>query len=259
MPLNRCEIDGGPGWKWGQSGTCYPFTAGSEESETAARKKALAQAAAMGEFPGTGQNRSRSAGEVYIRNSTLKDVDKRQRLIDMVAVPWDQEAEVLWRGQVWKESFDPHAFDGIEDHAGRVRVNRQHVYGDTVGKVVQFDPSHKYGLLARAKIAETPRGDETLALAEEDMISPSVGYTIQRSGDMRLNNRNMTRRINRAFMDHLALVEDPQVPGAGVLAVRSESSGLAIAEQRSLPQTPALDEFLNDPLFAWVAQRFDSR
>src|SRR5688572_6910323 len=112
--------------------------------------------------------------EIILRNSTLTDVDTKLRLIDLIAVPYDEETEVIWRGEVWNEVFDRSSFTGIEDHAGRVRVNREHVRGDTVGKVVSFDSTDEKGLIARVKIAQTLRGDETLALAEEDMISASV-------------------------------------------------------------------------------------
>ncbi len=39
MPLKRCTIDGKLGWKWGDSGTCYPDPGG--------REKALEQAKAI--------------------------------------------------------------------------------------------------------------------------------------------------------------------------------------------------------------------
>jgi phage head maturation protease len=194
--------------------------------------------------------------EIELRSSTLQDVNTKQRLVDLIAVPWEQEADVLWRGDMWHEVFDRHAFDGIQDHAGRVPVNRQHTKGDTVGKVVQFDPSHRNGLFARVKIANTPRGDETLALAEEGMAFPSVGYRVKGFSDMRVDRRSKSRRILRAFMDHLAMVEDPTWAGAEVLAVRAESSGLAVVEG-PLPETPALDELLSDPVFAWAASRVD--
>src|SRR5262245_50922468 len=127
MPLQRCEIDGSPGWQWGRTGTtCYPFTAGNEESETAARKKALAQAAAMGEFPGTGMQH-RNVAEVEHRSSTVADVNTRQRIVDIIAVPYDQETDVAWRDDIWHESFDRSAFKGVEAHAGRIQVNREHV------------------------------------------------------------------------------------------------------------------------------------
>jgi hypothetical protein len=251
MPLNRCEIDDKPGWKWGQAGTCYPYTAGNDESEKAARKKALAQAAAMGEFPGTG-NRST---EVEHRNSTLQDVDKRQRLIDVIAVPWDQEADVFWRDGIWHESHDRHAYDGIQDHAGRIQANREHIKGNTVGKIVHADPTHSDGLFLRVKAYTTPLGDETLTLAEEGGVFPSIGFRVNKPSDQRLDARARTRRIIKGFLDHLGFVEDPAYVGAEVLAVRAGQSGLAVVEQRPLPITPALDEALNDDLFTWAASR----
>lgn len=39
MPLMRCTIDGKPGWKWGEGGTCYLDPGG--------REKALEQAKAI--------------------------------------------------------------------------------------------------------------------------------------------------------------------------------------------------------------------
>jgi hypothetical protein len=49
MPLQRCETDGQSGWKWGDGGKCYLYS--DDDSERAARKKALAQGIAMGDIP----------------------------------------------------------------------------------------------------------------------------------------------------------------------------------------------------------------
>lgn len=194
------------------------------------------------------------AEPVEVRSSTIADVNVRQRLIDLIAVPWEQEAEVFWRGELWHEVFTRGAFAGLEEHAGRVRVNREHVIGQTVGKVVTFTDGEE-GELARLKIAQTQLGDDTLALAEEDMISASVGYQVQRPSDVRINNHTRTRRVNRAYMRHLAMVESPAYEGAQVLAVRAEPSGLQVVEAQPLPPTPALDEFLNDPVLLWAQGR----
>jgi hypothetical protein len=50
MPLKKCQTNNEPGWKWGDSGFCYRYTPNSKSSETKARKKALAQALAQGDF-----------------------------------------------------------------------------------------------------------------------------------------------------------------------------------------------------------------
>lgn len=192
--------------------------------------------------------------ELIIRSAGLvTDIDEKLRLIDLIAVPYDEEAEIVWRGEPWREVFDRSAFNGIEDHAGRVLVNREHVRGDTVGKVVAFTTDHPAGLLAHVKIAKTPRGDDTLGLAEEGMISASVGYRVKQPSDVQFNRRTRVRRVMRAFMDHLSMVEDPAYRGAQVLAVRDADPAVEVTSP--LQATPLLDAILDDELFEWAATR----
>ena len=254
MPLKRCETDDKPGWKWGDAGKCYPYTAGDESSETRAKKKALAQAAAMGEFPGTGEHRAvqspaseeAPAAPVEFRSSSVAGVNFAKRIIEVIAVPYDEEAAVEYRGEMWRELFLRGAFDGIEKRPNRVRANRDHDGRRTVGKVTNFWPSRDEGLVSAVRIAQTPLGDETLALADEDCLGASVGFAV-RGSDQELNRQSRQRIIKRAFLDHLAFVPDPAYQSAGVLSVRS---GSALAAD--LPQlvTPNLDELL-----AWQRAR----
>jgi hypothetical protein len=190
--------------------------------------------------------------ELLVRSSTVTDVDTKLRLVDLIAVPYDEEGDVMWRGEVWRESFDRSAFAGIEDHAGRVLVNREHVKGDTVGKVVRFTSDDPVGLLTRVKVAQTLRGDETLALAEENMIGASVGYFVQQPSDVHLVRRTRMRRVMRAFLDHLAMVESPTWQGAQVLAVRDAAPPPDVP---SMQATPTLDALRDDPIFGWATER----
>ena len=192
--------------------------------------------------------------ELLIRSaSSVTGVDQRLRLIDLIAVPYDEETDVIWRGEPWREVFDRGAFTGLEQSAGRVIVNREHQKGDTVGKVVSFTPGDPVGLVTRVKIAKTARGDDTLALAEDDMIGASVGYRIRQPSDVQMNPRTRLRRVMRAFMDHLSMVEDPAYKGATVLAVRDADP---VAEVTSpLVATPELDVFRDDEMLALAAQR----
>lgn len=182
------------------------------------------------------------AAAVEFRSANVAGVNFAQRLIEVIAVPWDQEAPVEYRGEMWLERFIKGAFDGIEKRAGRVRVNRDHDGRRTVGKVASFYPSRDEGLVAQVRVAPTPLGDETLALADEDCLGASVGFAV-RGRDQELNRRALpmqARVIRRAFMDHLAFVPDPAYEGAGVLSVRSASS--PAADLRPLV-TPDLDEY----------------
>lgn len=50
MPIRSCQIDNKPGYKWGQQGKCYDYKPGDESSKTEAKKKAIAQGIASGDF-----------------------------------------------------------------------------------------------------------------------------------------------------------------------------------------------------------------
>jgi HK97 family phage prohead protease len=192
--------------------------------------------------------------EIFLRNdAVLADVDTRQRLITLLAVPWDQEAEVPWRGEMWNEVFRRGAFNGLEDHVGRVRVNREHKVGDTVGRLVFADPKAEDGLITRAKIAASTRGDDTLALAEDDAISPSVGYRIHDPADININRRTKFREVVKAFLDHLSLVEQPAFAGAHVLEVREDLP----LDDDPPPFASTLNAAWEDPDYLRAVQRLD--
>ncbi len=46
-PLERCQKDGRPGWKWGAGGACFTYDPNDKGGEKAARKKAMDQAVAI--------------------------------------------------------------------------------------------------------------------------------------------------------------------------------------------------------------------
>lgn len=183
--------------------------------------------------------------EIRSTSTEVADVNMKQRIITLITVPYDQPAEIGYRGERWKESFSRSAFNGIEKRPSRIRVNREHLRGDTVGKAIAFYPERDEGLVSDLKIAKTLRGDDTLALAEEDCLSASVGFGVLPSNQI-LDRQTMTRRINKAWLDHIALVEDPAYEGASVLDVRDDSTA---HDLRGEPlHTPILDDFLTDPI-----------
>jgi HK97 family phage prohead protease len=193
--------------------------------------------------------------EILTRSDgTVADIDFKLRLIDVIAVPWDKEARVFWRGDFWTEVVQRGAFNGIESRAGQVRVNREHRKGDTVGKIVEYNPAHEKGLFARIKVVKGAKGDELLYLAEEEMVSPSIGYRANKGSDVLLDTEKRFRRVRNAFLDHLGMVEDPAYKDVEVLAVRDdEASGIAVVE--GPPETPFLNEMLRDPIIARIMER----
>lgn len=182
---------------------------------------------------------------IEYRDTAVTGVDFAQRIIEMIAVPYEQEAAVEYRGETWQESFERGAFDGVETRTKPIRANRGHDKERTVGKAVNLWPLREEGLVAEVRIAKTLLGDETLALASEDMLSVSVGFGV-RGSDQVLNRPY--RRIKRAFLDHLAFVESAAYEGAKVLSVRGEEPPSAADLPRLV--TPNLDEVL-----AWMQSR----
>jgi phage head maturation protease len=187
---------------------------------------------------------------IEFREASVTGVNFDQRVIEMVAVPYEEEATIEYRGEMWRESFMRGAFDGIEKRPNRVRANRGHDKERTVGKAINFWPSRQEGLVAEVRIAATPLGDETLMLANEDMLSCSAGFGVR--GSDQILSRPF-RKIKRAFLDHLAFVESPAYNGARVLSVRSDGLPVNTAD---LPQlvTPQLDDVL-----AWLQTRRATR
>ena len=183
-------------------------------------------------------------------------VDTRQRLITVVAAPYEQPARVEYRSELWDELFERGAFNTVASAPHRVRVNRDHDRTRTIGKVTQFWPDRDEGLVAEVRVAKTLLGDESLALADEDALSASVGFGV-RPSDQVLDRRTMTRRIRSAYLDHLSLVESPAYEGARVLSVRDADGGGAARLEPI--RTPFLDQFADDDMFRWASERLNGK
>lgn len=186
-------------------------------------------------------------------------VNVEQRIITVLAVPYEQPAPVPYAGGVWNEVFTRSAFNGLDVTKRRISATSclklrapDHDGGQVVGRVINADTAHPDGLLADIKVSRTDLGDDTLELARDGNIDVSVGFAIKQRLDQTLEHRSRTRRIHRAFLDHVAFVAQPAYPGAKVLATRSADS----FGQSDSSGTPMLDRFLDDPVFRWANNYF---
>lgn len=174
--------------------------------------------------------------------TAIGDIEFSERVISVIAVPYEDPATVEYRNEIWQEVFERNAFDGIESKQNRIPVNREHDRKAYVGQVQSFDSSNPAGLLAELKIFKTPAGDETLQIAADGGLSSSIGFAV-RGSDQVLDRRTMTRRIKRAFVvDHISLVAQPAYENAKVLAMRDDVT----VDDRPKLLTPSLDEVLAD-------------
>ena len=52
-------------------------------------------------------------------------VSFEQRLIEVIAVPWNTPATVQYRGGTWTETFAPGSLDGLRAHRPHNRAGQQ--------------------------------------------------------------------------------------------------------------------------------------
>jgi HK97 family phage prohead protease len=157
--------------------------------------------------------------EIQYRTASSLEVRHAERVIDMIAVPYDEEAEVMRRDRWVSESIDPDAFTGV---AGDVTVNRAHNVESPLGRVTAFHPKDPRGLRTELRISRTRDGDDVLELADDGLLHPSIGFQVL--GENWSEDRN-TVRVTRAKLVHIALTGDPAYKGAKVLAVRTSDAG----------------------------------
>ena len=98
-----------------------------------------------------------------------------------------------------------------------------------------------------ARCRNTRDGDDALELAADGLLGASIGFAVLHPDDEEWSVDRRSRRVTKAWLDHIALTGDPAYPGAKVLAV---------AHRRPSPSrrsaTPNLDEVL-----AWLlAERY---
>lgn len=214
--------------------------------------------------------------EIETREADVTAVNYGQRIVTLIAAPYEQPAMITIQGEPWQETFERGAWDTLRNmRPTRYRANRGHDKNRTVGKVVNLWPDRPEGLVAEIRLSQTPLGNETLELAKDDCLSASVGFGVMPSGEVR-DRTARTRRITTAYLDHIAFVESPAYDGASVLGVRANeltqtdqhlkllAGLLALVKEGATPAlerraTPNLDQFAADDMFRWAAERLSGQ
>lgn len=164
-------------------------------------------------------------GQLEYRDARQVGVDFRERIIELVVMPYDERNLVKHHGRMVTESVAPGAFDGIEKRPGRVKANRDHDISRSVGWVRSFHPNRKEGLVAEVQISggpgkpPFPLGDETLLLAEDGVLDVSAGFLPMPGGEQWPSRDE--RRLSKVWIGHVAFTPEPAHPGAKVLSVRN--------------------------------------
>lgn len=246
MPLQRCQSEDQPGWKWGDAGKCYVYTAGNEDSETAARKKAMAQAAAMGEFPGTGtggrstDDSGSSLGTQF--RSFAPDLEVRSggdgRTIFGIVVPYDAPTRI---DDNLVESFARGAFNHQLKEPHRVKFAREHVMlgGELIG-VTQALRDDAAGLYAEMRASKTPEGDRTLELVKDRALD-QMSVAFRERQNRRLGG-GIVQRVKADLFEIAVVMQGAYGELAAVAGVRSRQIPEAAMD---LDLRAAADEYLH--------------
>lgn len=239
MPMQRCERDGRPGWKWGDAGTCYLFAPDDQASEQDARRKAMAQAAAMGEHPGMADRAKPDAWELRVTAGLveLRDAPGGGKMAVGYAFRYGHESENLGG---FVETVTPGAatraiqendLRALFNHApdnllGRMGAGTLRVEDDDVGLGYQVD------------LPDTSLGrDLTTLIGRSDIYGSSFTFkTVGARGAVwGKTDRGFPKREIRAMkMRDVGPVTFPAYPTSNV-ELRSLPELAEAAEARSLP------------------------
>lgn len=176
------------------------------------------------------------------RAAEMLEVDFPERVVTMLAMPYEVPTDkVIREGRQITEVVSAGAFGHNVEHRKDVRAYRGHNKDAAVGRVIRMHPADPRGLITEIKLAKTPLGEETLALAADQLIDASVGFA---PIEQRWSADRQERRILRAYLDHLAFVGDPAYPGARVLDVRAAADLELVTEPPPVGSTPNKDTVL---------------
>jgi phage head maturation protease len=192
--------------------------------------------------------------EVEHRSAELVEVSFPKRIIELVVMPYEREAEVAYRGRMITEVCSKGAYDGVEKRTSQIRVNREHERAAVCGKPVALHPTRQEGLVAEVRMSRTELGEESLVLADDGLLGASAGFALMRKGgetgpivpNAEVWETRSRRRLNHLRLDHIALTAAPAYGGTDPLDVRN-AARLAAA-------TPNRDQIELD---MWLQRRAD--
>jgi HK97 family phage prohead protease len=187
---------------------------------------------------------------VELRAASVSDVRFPERIIDLVAVPYDEWTPVEYRGRFVEESFAPGAFGNVQNRAHKFLVNLAHDADRVVGRVLRLNPDASEGLRSELLIRRGADGDQVLDDAADGMLGGSVGFAAL-PDDQRWETRDR-RRIVKAYLDHIGLVFNPAYHSAKVVDVRSAD---VTSNRPPRVSTPNLDAILAARLEADYSSR----
>jgi HK97 family phage prohead protease len=165
----------------------------------------------------------------------VTDVRYPERIVDVLAVPYETPTDVEYRGRIVSETIARGAFAAAAAHPRKRPVYREHNYDRQCG-IIRHLVDGRDALRAELKIMRGPAGDETLDMCDDGMLDASIGFA-PKVGCEKWTPDRRARTITDAYLEHIALVAIPAYADARVLAVRHRRP-----EPAATVPTPNLDQ-----------------
>lgn len=163
------------------------------------------------------------------------------RTVYGLAVPYDQETEIVENGRRFTEVFRRGAFARtIADRMQKVRLAVNHgktmhgvpsdLYGQPIGRAISLSEETP-GLVGEFRISDTRAGNEALELIHDGVFDAfSVGFVPVKGGD-RISRGGLVERIEVALRE-VSLTSFPAYAGAVIGGVRSQGPHLTAEDAR---------------------------
>ena len=96
---------------------------------------------------------------VEVRTAATVEVRFAERMIEVIAVPYEETTKVLYRDRIIDETIARGAFEGVQMRAKGWKVNRAHDRERPLGYVHKFKPRDERGLVTEiGPLSQHPRG-----------------------------------------------------------------------------------------------------
>lgn len=235
MPVEECQFDGKPGYRYGATGKCYTYNPDSTASKERAHKKAEAQGRAI---EASKHSDSSCSTNPKLHIDKINFVGKILYQDDKITVvPCVLMAEGVQNRALkpFEEFYDPEGLEGALWFEG-VPITREHPPGHVthltpkIGRIRNVQPDVDNRRITAEAVLFNDRltPDEMKKIEAGDMLGGSIGFwcndELLDEPQIWADTGEEYSVIQKApfFGDHFALVQDPACP-VGVCGFNIES------------------------------------
>jgi hypothetical protein len=208
MPVQSCNEDGKPGYKYGESGACYTYSPGDEAGRKKAKQKAYIQGAAIAANTGEPLKKEDASAfeDILDETANLEKADniRYERFIDdgeglIITYPEDEKKPAISKED--RGSFSPCAVGMGTDGKPRKGVRWASSDGTKSGECHQYIPGDRKSEDAAILAAQADQ-DKWLGAEKgidvQDLTVPGTTWKGKKRSEMTLQELEECKKARRA-------------------------------------------------------------